>query len=181
MPYLVKAPKDERVNSVFSHAFKKVGEGEKYFVYEGRIDVEFPQAMFGLSGDEFRKLCRSIRVEGGFKKRTEDGVRIAPLRKKVLTVRLSEDEYRLLVEDAREVGLEPSRWARNLVMSLVEQYLALELKKKAMQEIREVCGGCKYWTGEGCGNPTIPELYLREVYSGRRKECQYKVERVGVM
>jgi hypothetical protein len=177
MPYFVKVPKDNRVDLVFSRAFKKMGEDGRQVIYEGRIDVEFPQAMFGLSSSEFRRLCRNIRVEGGFKKRTKDGIRFAPLRKRILTVRLSEEEYRLLVEDAREVGLEPSRWARNLVMSLVEQYLALELKRKAMQEIRAVCGKCTYWTGEGCGNSNIPRQYLREVYSGRRKECEYKVEK----
>jgi len=179
MTYYVKAPKDESVDAVFSRAFKKIGEGERQVIYEGRIDVEFPQAMFGFSDGEFRRLCRNVRVEGGVKRRTREGVRFAPLRRKILTVRLSEDEYRLLMEDAREVGLEPSRWARNLVMSLVEQYLAMELKKKAVQEIRAVCGKCKYWTGEGCSNSAIPRQYLREVYGGRRSECEYKVEKQG--
>jgi hypothetical protein len=145
-----------------------------------------------LGWSEALELFRKIEVEGGYKRlpRTVyvDGrgevpekptIVICPRRNRTLMIRLSDDEYELLKEDAHSENYPVAVWARELVMKLVWDYLKQEefkeAMKKAAEDVEAVCGGCVYLAGMRCNNPNIPKDYRFEVLSGRRNECEHKV------
>ena len=189
MPYIVKIPKDPRLEEALQYRLQKIGEGDDFSLYEG-VDVVVIPLNIGWS--EAFKLFRKIKVDGGFKRlpRMEyvDGkdvpaerpaIVICPKRDRILTVRLSDDEYELLKEDAYSENYTVSAWARELVMRPVWEYLQQEkfkeAMKKAAEDIEAVCGGCVYLDGMSCKNPNIPKQYKFEVQTGRRDKCEYKV------
>lgn len=184
MPYFVKVPRE--LEEKFSRHLKKIGENGQYAFFQG-VDVAI--IPLEVSWPEAFKLVREVKVEGGFKRLPKtvivDGVEepaseptliICPKRGRILTVRLSDEEYELLREDARSVGRSVSGWARELVMSLVYEYLAREKFKAALREIEEVCKGCIYWRRTYCNNPDVPREYKDAIYrTGEKKNCEYKV------
>jgi len=182
VPYFVKAPKEERFDKFLSYFLKKVGEGEDYAIYMGIDDLPVSLSIFkhyGIDKAEVPGFYRAIRVEGGYKRLDMEGdlFLIAPSRRKIFTVRLSPDEYNLLVEDAKEMGRTPSDWARELVMKLVREYLAQEKWKAILSEIEETCKGCVYWVDEACRNPEIPKDYRGKVFKREIRTCEYKTPR----
>jgi len=133
MPYLVKVPKDPRLEKAFSFHLKKIGETDEFLLYQGIVEAIIP---LNIDWPEAVDLYRRIKVEGGYKRLPltwyENGrdvparkpvIAIAPRRDRILGVRLSEEEYELLKRDAREVGESVSSWARKLVMNIVWEYL----------------------------------------------------------
>lgn len=145
MPYLVKVPK--QFEDRFSFYLKKIGENSQYALFQGVTQVIVP---LGVSWPEALKLAKEVKVEGAFKKLprtaekdgrevpvTEPLLVIEPKRSIILTVRLSDDEYELLREDAYSVGHSVSGWARELVMKLVYEYIAREKFKDAMRKAKE--------------------------------------------
>ncbi|MEM1767561.1 MAG: hypothetical protein QXD86_06445 [Candidatus Bathyarchaeia archaeon] len=145
MPYLVKVPR--QFEDRFSFWLKKIGEDEHYAFFQGIGEVVIP---LRVSWPEAFKLVREIKVEGGYKRlprvAEKDGkdipnpepmLVILPKRSRILTIRLSDDEYNLLKEDAKSVGRCVSDWARELVMNLVWEYLQREKLKEAMRKAGE--------------------------------------------
>ncbi len=145
MPYLVKVPK--RFEDRFSFHLKKVGEDDQYAFFQGIDQAIVPLRM---SWPEALGLVRKVKVEGGYKRlprvaeidgkdvpNPEPVLVILPKRSRILTVRLSDEEYELLREDAYSVGRSVSGWARELVMRLVYEYLQREKFKEAMRKVRE--------------------------------------------
>ncbi|MEM0235879.1 plasmid mobilization protein [Thermofilum sp.] len=185
MPYLLKVPK--HLEEKFSFYLKKIGENDQYAFFQGIDEVIIP---LNVSWSEALELVKEIKVEGGYKRlpRTvvnesgeevpaeEPTLVVLPKRSRILTVRLSEDEYNLLKEDAQSVGRSVSGWARELVMKLVWEYLAQMKFKEAMRRIEEVCGGCVYWRRTYCDNPDIPQDLKDAIFlKGEKKACKHKV------
>lgn len=147
MPYIVKAPKDPRLEEAFQYRLKKIGEGDDFLLYQGIFEAIIP---LGMSWSDAAKVVKKVKVEGGYKRlprvAEKDGkvipnpepiLVILPKRNRILTVRLSGDEYNLLKEDAYSVGRSVSGWARELVMNLVWEYLQREKFKEAMRKVKE--------------------------------------------
>lgn len=147
MPYLVKVPKDPRLDNAFSHALKKVYEDEDVLVFQG---VDVATIPLKMSWPEALSVFKRVKVDGGYKRlpltwyrdgqdvpAEEPVLVLAPKRGKMLTVRLSEEEYRLLKEDAYSAGRSVSGWARELVMNLVWEYLEREKFREAMRKVME--------------------------------------------
>ncbi|MHA1632551.1 MAG: hypothetical protein ACTSXC_07090 [Candidatus Freyarchaeota archaeon] len=147
MPYLVKAPKDPRLEKALQFRLKKIGEGDNYILYQGVDTVVIP---LEVSWPEALELFKKIKVEGGYKRLPktayingrdeplqEPTLVICPKRDRILTVRLSDDEYELLKEDAYSESRAVSSWARQLVMNLVWEYLEREKYKKAMRKVKK--------------------------------------------
>ena len=147
MPYLVQIPKDRSLEEIFNRYLKKVGENDNFLFYQGVVEAVIP---LNISWPEALEVFREIKVEGGYKRlpRTwlEDGrevpackptLLISPKRNRILTIRLSDEEYELLKEDAYSEGWDVSSWARQLVMNLVWEYLEREKFKEARRRIEE--------------------------------------------
>jgi len=147
MPYLVRVPRDPRLERAFENHLKKIGEGDEFLIYQGTVEAIIPLEM---SWPEALEIYKKIKVEGGYKRlpRTwlEDGrevpadrpiLMISPKRNRILTIRLSDEEYELLKEDAYNEGWDVSSWARQLVMNLVWEYLEREKYKEAMRKAKK--------------------------------------------
>ena len=147
MPYLVRIPKDSRFEKSFDNRLKKIGESGEALLYQGIVEAIIP---LNVSWPEALEFFKEIEVEGAYKRlpRTwlEDGrevpaakptLLISPKRNRILTIRLSDDEYELLKEDAYSEGWAVSSWARKLVMNLVWEYLEREKFKEAMRKAEE--------------------------------------------
>jgi len=147
MPYIVRVPKDPRLEKSFDRHLKKVAENGEYAIYQGTVEAIIP---LNVGWPEATALYGKIKVDGGYKRlpltwyrdgqdvpAEEPVLVLAPKRDKMLTVRLSEEEYRLLKEDAYSAGRSVSGWARELVMNLVWEYLEREKFREAMRKVME--------------------------------------------
>jgi len=147
VPYLVRMPKDPRLEKAFEYHLKKIGENDEFLIYQGTVEAIIPLRM---SWPEALEIFKKIKVEGGYKRLPriwlEDGrevpadkptLMISPKRNRILTIRLSDEEYELLKEDAYSEGWGVSSWARQLVMNLVWEYLQREKFKEAMWKVKE--------------------------------------------
>ena len=147
MPYLVSVPKDPRLEKAFEHRLKKIGENDEFSIYQGTSEAIIP---LRVSWPEALEIFKKIKVEDGYKRlpRTcleddrevpvdEPTLMISPKRNRILTIRLSDEEYELLKEGAYSEGWPVSSWARELVMNLVWEYLEREKFKEAKRRIEE--------------------------------------------
>ena len=76
--------------------YEVVEENDEKIVYNGVFSIEISAEMLGMRFRAFKKFCDLIKVEGGKAKRRGSIVTIEPYRKRVIRIKLSEDEYEAL-------------------------------------------------------------------------------------
>lgn len=99
--------------------YTKLAEDEEKVVYEGALGIELPADALGLRPRSFKKFCDSVIVESGKKKRRGTVLTIEPYKRRVIRIRLSEDEYRALCECAKMRGKKPREFFEGTLMSAI--------------------------------------------------------------
>jgi len=117
----IKVVKDKRLESVFQLHLKKISEENGYVIYECSGDLWISPGSLMMSREEFLKFYRRIKVEDGVKRLINGQIHISPIRRRVLTVRLSDGEYALL---KRALEKPISEHARNIVINEIREYFA---------------------------------------------------------
>jgi len=121
MPYKIKVLKDKRVEQAFQHCFKKVGESRDFVVYESEGDVWISPETLGATTEQFLEFYKTLKIHGGRKELKHGQIHIAPARKIVLPVRLSDGEFALLKNNAGDEPL--AQYARSIVLQFLQDYL----------------------------------------------------------
>lgn len=128
---LIKVVKDKRFETAFQFHLKKISEGKDYAIYKCSGDLWISPGALSLNREEFLKFYRRIRVEDGTKRLINGQICIRPVRRRVLTVRLSENEYALL----KRVLEEPiSEHARSIVINEIREYFAYKEMLRQQKE-----------------------------------------------
>jgi len=97
--------------------YEVVEENNEKIVYDGVFGVEISAEMLGMRFRAFKKFCDSLSVEGGRTKRRGSIVVIEPYRRRVVRIRLSEDEYKALEECSALRGKTVREFFRGALLS----------------------------------------------------------------
>ena len=111
--------------AIKSILYEKEEEQQEYAVYRGVFALDVDREGLNMGIREFIEFCRKIEVEGGRKRRRGDHLFITPYQTRVLAFRLSEEEHQLLKEDAKQLDLKPSEYARRMVLSALAKRLGV--------------------------------------------------------
>jgi len=76
--------------------YEVVEENDEKIAYNGVFSIEISAEMLGMRFRAFKKFCDSISIEGGRAKRRGSIMTIEPYRRRVIRIKLSEDEYKAL-------------------------------------------------------------------------------------
>ncbi|MEM1767562.1 MAG: hypothetical protein QXD86_06450 [Candidatus Bathyarchaeia archaeon] len=94
-------------------------ENEDVTVYEGVFSIELPADALKLNLRSFKKFCDSLTVENGKLKRLGTVLIIEPYRRRVIRIKLTEDEFQALCECARLRGKKLREFFRGAMLSAI--------------------------------------------------------------
>lgn len=125
----VRIPINEEFNKLMRGFYKAVEKNTDSVVYEGRYAFELNAENLEMDDESFARFCKAVDVQNGTKRVVDGYLIVTPVRNKSITIRLSNDQLELLKKDAENLDLTASEHARNLILSLAEEYL--ETKNRA--------------------------------------------------
>jgi len=96
--------------------YKKIKGDDTKTIYQGVFAVDLSRETTGLKQRAFIKFCSNIQVEGGYLRRRGEHLYITPKRSARMKIRVSEDEKKMVEEDARKLGLKPEDYLRRLAL-----------------------------------------------------------------
>lgn len=132
----VTVPRNEDIEKFLEFMFyKRVEENKKTVTYEGA----FPFALsFRDMGIQKRTIFyQQVKVEGGFKTRRAEQIDITPFRKKVVIIRISEEEYNLLKKYIKAHETTISGHLRLRITEDLMQWMRLVQKTNKIQALRK--------------------------------------------
>jgi len=101
----IKVLKNSRFDKIMRRlSFRVIKEENARITYEGIFGFKVDMEQLGLTQKEFFKFYRELTVDGGRKRRVGTALIVTPKRDRILSVRLSEDEYRDLRKMAEMEG-----------------------------------------------------------------------------
>ena len=102
---------------------REVKADEPYWTVTVEEDAIFLREWSGLSVKAFRKLCRSIKVEGGTKRYNDEEATFSVLRKHIFKVRLSKTEKDAVEDAAEKLGKAAADFVRESAVSRAKKIL----------------------------------------------------------
>lgn len=116
---LIKAPLNKRFHDKMCSCCKVLLLKGGEVIYEAISDISVSSADLGMGTRKFIEFCRKIVVENGRKVRKGSMLLFKPNREKVFFIRLSDWEFQLLAEYAKEQKTSVSLVIREVVDSVV--------------------------------------------------------------
>jgi len=128
---IIKIPKhNEARNFLESILYKRIGEEEGKDIYEGTLPFRIHRDVLNFNVKEFRKFSRSVYVEGGYKKGTDEYLDVSPHADAVVHFRISSGEYELFKQYVKAHRTTLSECLRLAILERLNQWLALPRKEK---------------------------------------------------
>lgn len=105
--------------------YKKIGKSDNRVEYEGTFECSISRQVLSLNSREFAKFVKTVEVSEGRKKKEGDILAVRPSRSKLLPIKVSEDEYKLLNKRAEELDINLSEYVRGTLLKDIAKRLGI--------------------------------------------------------